>query len=88
MDLGVMRKVNKLKALALIVISFLLFVLGGVYVAEGPMSEDWIWAAVLFLIGYQWIYLFVLNKDMYTLYVGEPLYAGSDKYKSLRVFTS
>lgn len=75
-----------MKALALIIISLLFFVAGGVFVAERPLSEDWAWASILFLIGYQWVYLFILNKDMYTLYVGEPLYAGNDKYKSLRIF--
>lgn len=80
------KKANKLKALALITISFLFFVSGGLYVAERTMSEDWVWAAILFLIGYQWVHLFILNKNMYTLYVSEPLYADSDKYKSLRVF--
>lgn len=49
------------------------------------MSEEWIWAAILFLIGYQWVHFFILNKNMYTLYVGEPLYADKDKYKLLRV---
>lgn len=79
------KKVINLKALALISFSLLFFVSAGVYIAERPMSEDWIWAGIMFLIGYQWVHLFILNKNMYTLYVGEPLYANSGKYKSLRV---
>jgi len=74
-----------LRALALISFSFLFFVSAGVYIAERSMLENWIWVGILFLIGYQWVYLFILNKNMYTLYVGEPLYANSGKYKSLRV---
>jgi hypothetical protein len=80
------KMVNKLKTLALIIIPLLLFVVGGVYVAKRTILEDWVWAAILFLIGYQWVYLFTLKKNMYTLYVGAPLYADSDKYKSLRIF--
>lgn len=78
--------IDNLKTIALIIISLVLFVAGGIFVAERPLFEDWIWASILFLIGYQWVYLFILNKDMYTLYVGEPLYADSEKYKFLRVF--
>ena len=80
------RRVNNLKAPALVVISLAFFVVGGVYVAERPLSVAWIWASVLFLIGYQWVYSFMLNKNMYTLGVGEALYANSDKFKPLRIF--
>jgi hypothetical protein len=77
---------DKLKTVIVIAMSIIFFVGGGAFFAERPLSEDWLWALLLFLIGYQWVFLFILNKDMYTLYIGEPMYANSDKYKLLRIY--
>lgn len=85
-NIKIKKRISKLKAFLLLIFSLVAFIGGGVFLAERPLSEDWLWASLLFLIGYQWVFLFILNRNMYTLYVGEPMYANSDKYKLLRLF--
>ncbi|WP_440902980.1 hypothetical protein ACMZOO_08665 [Catenovulum sp. SX2] len=75
-----------MKTLLLVAASFAAFLGGGVLIAERPLSEDWLWATMLFLAGYQWVYPFLLSRTMYTLYIAEPLYANSDKHKLFRLF--
>jgi hypothetical protein len=74
-----------IKAIIVVFVPVLLFITGGIFLAERNVGEDWIWSGLLFLIGYQWVFCYLLNKNMYTLYVGEPLLADSERSSLLRV---
>ena len=80
------KRINKLRALLLTVFFFAVFVGGGIFVAKRSVSEDWVWAFLIFIVGFQWVYSFLLNRRMYTFFIGETMYANSDRYKLYRVF--
>ena len=74
-----------MKPIIAVVIALIFFISCGIFIAGRNTMPEWVGTLFIFTIGYQWVHTYAFNKNMYTLYIAETLYANDIKYKNYRV---
>jgi hypothetical protein len=78
--------IENVKSLVLLSLATIWFVLSGLLIAEKTELKVWLATLFIYAFGLQWVYCYVLGKNMYTAYAAYRLEAAGDKHSILRLW--